>query len=295
MAPLSAVSPSQRNLAEPRLTVVAPPPTMDQVTSRRLTAPDNSVITPSPEVRGISARAVTGPQVAVVAPPPSVQGQFRKAGDITIGPGVVEPAPQLPMPEQRASAATALGVTSGSPVPPAPSLSGVDRLSTGRMHAMVGERASVVPPAPLITAVDTSGGGRLIALGIHPSALAPPSKIEGKRRGTFAASPEGRLGAQGSPEISASSSPGGMSHGAKGRDHGGGYGSEVDPALGIPAGIHVGAGPSDSNASSAPGAPGAPLSKAIQPEQVSLLFIRVDSTITTPCSQPGSLSTATVK
>src|SRR5262249_14922773 len=92
----------------------------------------------------------------------------------------------------------------------------------------------VVPPPP--SGLQGSGGGagegRLIALGIHPAAgRAPVEPPAGNRRGSFAATPQGKPGASGAPEISraAASSSGG--------------GNGPPNRTGIPPGLHVGEAP----------------------------------------------------
>ncbi len=93
---------------------------------------------------------------------------------------------------------------------------------------------AVVPPPPSIQGAGPSNtGGRLIALGIHPAVLSAPIEVPaGNRRGIFAATPEGRPGAPGTPDTS----PDG--------NHGSGNGADSGNSTnGIPPGLFVGAGP----------------------------------------------------
>jgi len=177
-------------------------------------------VAPSPEVHSeVSRHDPTFVQPAVVQPPPQLENPaMRRPGDISIGHAeVVAPAPQLPVAEQRTVAAmrqATLGDAGAAVVPPPPSLQG-----TGT-------------PTP---------NGRLIALGIHP--IAPTAPVEapaGNRRGTFAATPEGKAGAKGTPDLADTSGSN-----AKGSGKGSGTGSG-DRGLGIPPGIFVGAGPNSS-------------------------------------------------
>jgi TonB family protein len=160
------------------------------------------VVAPAPDVSQTTKRAASL-EGAVVAPPPDVMPtSTRKLGDLNIGHSeVVAPAPKLAMSEQRT-------------------------LSRGRTS--LGDAAAVPPPPSVQTAV-SNNGGRLIALGIHPLApSAPLNPPTGNRRGTFAATPEGKTGAVGTPEIAngvGTSSTSGKS------------------ASGIPSGIQVGAAP----------------------------------------------------
>jgi TonB family protein len=133
-------------------------------------------------------------------------------GDINIGPAdVVAPAPVLPVGEQRAMARTSLGPESLAAVPPPPSVQG-----TG------------------------NSGGRMIALGIHPAAaIGPVEPPSGNRRGTFAATPKGKPGAPGTPDITSIG-------------NGNGAGSSKG-TNGAPPGLFVGAGPNPSDQSSVSG------------------------------------------
>jgi len=241
-APIAATGP-QRNLPNLEVLPVPPAPDVNQAGSRRITAPEADVVAPAPEVSGMATRQVASPRVAVVAPPPVIQGELRKFGEINIGHGVVAPAPQLPMPEQRTSAAAVLGIGAGSPVPPPPSLQSAGRPRSRQIGALAGENGQAVPPPPSIQGTGSSGGGRLIALGIHPSATPPPEGLQGNRRGRFAASPEGKAGAPGTPDVSAGSTAAGTAGGGGGKGNGGGGTAGGDSAAGIPAGIHVGAAP----------------------------------------------------
>lgn len=70
----------------------------------------------------------------------------------------------------------------------------------------------------------------MIALGVHPIVPTGPVAVPaGNRRGTFAAGPQGKAGASGTPDLAGSKSA--SSSGSKG--HGSGS---------LPAGLHVGAG-----------------------------------------------------
>jgi TonB family protein len=98
-------------------------------------------------------------------------------------------------------------------------------------------------------------------LGIHPVTGPPPADLAGNRRGTFAATPEGKAGAAGTPDISADVGGNGAGGRGKGRDGGAGSGTA---ATGLPPGLMVGAGPKAGSAvasgpaGSGPGAAGDP-------------------------------------
>jgi len=210
--PLAATS-KATNLRMPEMTtaVVAPPP---EVKNRMNAAPTltESVVAPAADVNiSHSNRNVHMPEPAVVEPPPSMEtASIRQVGDINIGHAqVVAPAPQLPMGERRAAATLAQG-------------------------PMGGTSAAVVPPPPSVQGRGVSGaGGRMIALSVDPAAPAASVEVPaGNRRGTFAATPEGKAGATGTPEVAG----GGKAANESTR----GAASSVS---GVPPGLFVGAGP----------------------------------------------------
>src|SRR5207245_10991478 len=119
---------------------------------------------------------------------------------------VIAPSPRLPMAEQRA-------VPRGAPA--------------------LGGGGAVVPPPPAVAGTGTSSrAGQLIALSIHPTAINglidPPA---GNRRGTFSATPQGKHGASGNPDV------------ATGPSHDGSGTGSVYSASWLPAGLIVGQGP----------------------------------------------------
>ena len=224
-----------------------------------LPALSTSVVTPPPELNAASmARAMQGPSPAIVGPPPTVDATSdRKWGEMNIGhSAVVAPAPQLPLAEQRAFAPvtqSALGVP-------------------GR---------AVVPPPPSIGAgLAANGGGRIIALSIHPALLSAPVDVpQGNRRGTFAATPEGKPGAAGTPNVTAD---------AKfGNGNGGGSG---DNTKGVPPGLYVGSSSGHASSASAGRASGNGTGTASQPSGDPRLLAeaappRVTSTAPRPLSE----------
>ena len=167
-----------------------------------------SVVAPPPEVRNDSRmRGVNALQANIVAPPPSVQMAAIRHSDLDIGHSeVVGPAPKLPVAEQHRLGGFASGAMGGSP--------------------------SIVPPPPSVGGSGTGrGGGQLIALSVRPAPLASVSIPQGNRRGTFAATPQGKPGAPGTPDLQAGNGEAGSN---------GGSGSP-------PAGIYVGKGPDSSS------------------------------------------------
>ena len=201
-----AASPSDLKLPVLPASVVAPAP---DVTSAMKQAPalSDSVVAPAQEINhAISRREVHAPQAAIVEPPREVEDAVsRRLSDVSIGHAqVVAPAPQLPMGEQRAVAS---------------------------MAPMGSSSTAVVPPPPLVQGSGGSSNGRLIALNLHPVAAAGPVDVPaGNRRGTFAATPEGKAGAAGTPDVS-------------GENHHAVAGSSGSGTNGVPPGLFVGASP----------------------------------------------------
>ena len=194
--------------------VVAPAP--ETIPSERQRAPSLSqaVVAPAPDVDvQSSARTLQAPQAAIVEPAPRIDSTSgRRLGDLNIGhSAVVAPAPELPVSEQYAD----------------------QHAGGGRQPAMGGAGPAVVPPPPSIAGNGSSAAsGRLISLGVQPATLREAQGMpEGNRRGTFAATPAGKAGAAGTPDISASTSAGTGSGSAAGKN------------TGAPPGLSVGAAP----------------------------------------------------
>ncbi len=219
--PMEATARSAANLRIPALTpqVVAPAPDLNQASQRQAPSLQSQVAAPAPSMgAGLQRRMMAAPEASIVGPPPSMQGSaVRRIGDINIGPSeVVAPAPRLPVSEQRRVAGLARGNPGG------------------------GGGAAVVAPAPSTQGLGVSGngGGRIIALSVHPAPPGGPIP-EGNRRGTFAATPAGKPGGAGTPDIPGT---GGSSLGTNG--HGDGQGAGVEKSInGVPPGLLVGEGP----------------------------------------------------
>jgi TonB family protein len=200
--PISAASSLKLPLQQP-LEAIAPAPALEQAADRRrLQVTTEAVIAPPPEVAEVNSRRATSlPRAAIIEPPPAVQGQIRQFGEINIGHSeIVPPAPELSMHEQRAISyeTAALSGSIAAVVPPPPS---VHRAGISEMGSRGGASsyANVVPPPPSIQGAARSQN-RIVALGLHPVAGAPPVAL-GNRRGSFATSPSGKIGAPGTPDI----------------------------------------------------------------------------------------------
>ncbi|HEX4784584.1 MAG TPA: TonB family protein [Candidatus Sulfotelmatobacter sp.] len=210
-AEITRIAPTLQN------TLAAPPPDAAQLTSRRNSVMlQRSVVAPPPELSASNAPAFQGPQLAVIAPPPSVEASARPLGELNIGPSaVIAPAPQLALAEQRAvPGSDTHGIGAPQLVPPPPSLG-----AAGSATESFGAR------------------GRIIALNLHPTVGAPPNELAGNRRGAFSATPEGHVGASGSPgTLSGNGVARAASRGA-GKEIGSGNGKSASDA---PSGLYVG-------------------------------------------------------
>jgi len=217
---------AQLQMPQLEVPVIAPAPEVRPASERHLSSLAPAVIAPAPRFEAHAARSLQAPTPAIIEPPPELEAASdRRGGDINIGRmQVIAPAPQLPIAEQRAR---------------------VSRMQ----ETFAGTAAGAVPPPPAIeTTKTTPVSGRLIALGIHPAAIHAPIEMPaGNRRGTFAATPEGKPGAPGTPTVPANGIRDGSSDGggsdAEGSDGHGNRGSGTNAVRDIPAGIFVGSGP----------------------------------------------------
>jgi TonB family protein len=204
-------------IVAPEAQVIAPAPDLQVARDRVVQAAMKSdVIAPPPEVAQSHGRGMAGPESAVVEPPPDLKQSSRgKVGIMNIGSSpVVAPAPQLTLAEQHSLAARGAGHLPGGVQP-------------------------VGPPPSVSAQGNNNSGGRLIALGIHPIAPSGPVAVPaGNRRGTFAATPQGKPGASGTPELTGSKSDA-KGSGNKG-DGSNGISARNNGSL--PSGLHVGSG-----------------------------------------------------
>jgi TonB family protein len=232
--PLAAATRRTSDVQMPSVStaVIAPPPEVDQHKLNRSSLMTESPVAPAPDIDpAISKHALPATQAAVIEPPPNMQvASTRKLSDINIGHAqVVAPAPQLPVEEQHALSSRSegsLGNPGATVVPPPPSMSG----------AAVG-----------------SQDGRLIALSLQPASPSGPVEVpQGNRRGTFAATPEGKPGASGTPNITGGNERANGAGPGSGAGNASGIGSG-HTANGIPPGLFVGASPAGSTISAVGG------------------------------------------
>jgi len=215
VVPLAELQHSRISIPAPDLSVIAPPV---DVTSRDLAKLKSNL--PSPDAVGPAAQVGEHniarmnvpklPSPGVVEPVADVRAQ-HKLGDMNIAAGVPNVAePKLPVAEQRSSGGGGdSGAAQTASAPASPSVGGAAAMQ--------------------------QAAGRLIALGLDP--VSPKGPIEmpgGNRRGAFAAGPEGKPGAPGTPDIAAGGNgPGG--NGSADSGAGSGLGGPAD----IPAGLTV--------------------------------------------------------
>lgn len=236
---------ARRNPASLSQSIVAPPPEVDPGKVRAVASLSIDVVAPAPDATATeSRRPLRSPQSSIVEPPPAVNAaSVRKLGDINIGPSdVVAPAPQLPVAAQRT--VMGLGGSAKAIVPPPPSLDASSAASgavpsRGGHQASLGQTGSqVIPPPPSVQGSRSSeGSGRLIALSIHPAIAPPPTPPVGNRRGSFAAGPDGKTDAPGTPNVRGNNATGAGTVAGNGSGTSGGSGT----LNGAPPGLHVGA------------------------------------------------------
>jgi TonB family protein len=126
--------------------------------------------------RDISRLAASAPSPTVVRPAPAEEALKRNLGDLNVThvqPGLMPP--KITIPEQHATAPSG-------------------------------------PAAPNVQGLSGNAAAQLIALGIHPAAVTGAIPAPGgNRRGEFAATPEGKPGASGRPELTSTSAHSGQS------------------------------------------------------------------------------------
>jgi TonB family protein len=249
--------------------VVAPAPDATRLSQQRK-APklQNTVLAPPPQLQVANANSsFLGLEPALIAPPPSVESTSpRRLGEINIGASpVIAPAPQLPVAEQRSlpGGTRGPGVIAAQVVPPPPSVP-----SSGSSGASFGSR------------------GRMIALSLHPAVGAPPDPPAGNRRGTFAATPEGHIGASGTPAVAAGSGNG-ISSSGKGNALDNGGSSTRSGKSEVPPGLYVG----KAERSSAVAGTGATPAASVNPNLIAdARPPRVSSTTVRPADSAAKLS-----
>lgn len=212
--------------------VVAPAPDIANMRSRTFAA-QTDVVAPAPDVANARSRSLRTTQTDVVAPAADPIDTLHK--QITFTASVVEPPPAV----DTKLPAGAMNVAKLSSVAE-PKLAVAEQRATGaagaatRGGAVAGAQNVPVPPSP--QGIRGRGTGQLIALSVQPADVKGPIEIpQGSRHGTFAASPEGKPGAPGTPTLAIGGGTNGS--GGSGMGSGAGHGSADEPA-----GIYVAPG-----------------------------------------------------
>jgi len=267
-----------RNPDNARQTIVNP--AAPRLITQAVKLPNLVISTPAPEppVAGVarSPSQLTLPWLAAAPVPPPEQNSSRRVADLNLqshAPSVVEPPPDL------ASVKRQLGdinVARSEPQVATPKLPVAEQRSAGE-----GQGARAVPPPPSVS-VGGSGlqsAGQLVALGLDPVPPSGPIEVPaGNRRGAFAATPEGKPNAPGTPEIS------GVGTGAGGTSRSG-PGAGGNGVADGPAGVYVGAAPSNSAPAAVAGkAPGASFGEA----QRNVIVAAARPSPSIPHQTPGS-------
>jgi TonB family protein len=184
----------RREVPLPNIVVSTPAPAPPTISLSRsqINFPTLAItpVQPAPDVR--NARSARIPEVAapaVVQPSMEAAAVKRTLSDVNIARAQIDPvveAPKLPLPEETAKAA-----------PP----------------------AETIPPPPSTQSL--SGGpkaaGQLIALSVRPAPPAAEIKVpDASRAGVFAATPTGKPGAPGTPDVFASTGVGNADAAANG-------------------------------------------------------------------------------
>ena len=149
----------------------------------------HTVVPPSPEVGGSLTKLPNVPLPSALQPSLAADAVRRRPGELNVGQmqGAIAD-PVLPVPEQQAISSHALAQAA----------------SRGRSVAPLVAGGQPVPPP-----VEASGGtgssqgvGQFVALNLRPAPVTGPIDIpHGNRQGAFAATPIGRPGASGTPDI----------------------------------------------------------------------------------------------
>lgn len=205
-------------------TTVAPAPELTQLASQRATLSQPSVVAPQPQLQANLSHRVdvinighqqvvapapqlpvaeshTAPRMAgldavqAAAPQPTINVESRRNRMALPQSAVVAPAPNIQTPAERH---VEHSLTQEQVVAPAPNAAHLDIHAKNRVA--LGEPSRAVPPAPSALSLTAKASDRqIIALNLHPATgVAPP---EANRRGTFAATPQGKKDAAGTPDI----------------------------------------------------------------------------------------------
>lgn len=250
----SSIAPQQGAPQPSKQTIISVPPEANNRTQTVVTAPalrlshqvplPNMVSwAPKPpvipaamterEISGLKARTLTPSAIVtpVTGPAPELSKTMQERTSLLPASAVVAPAPEMNRISER-KPAEALA-TETNVVAPTPLLNGSERSPRARLAASEGN--SVAPPAPSLSGPQDQAR-KLIVLNASPVPPPAEDKVQiGNRRGTFAATPQGKSGSPGSPSTAGR---GEVSNS-----------STTDSRSDIPAGLLVGAAPKPDSSS----------------------------------------------
>jgi TonB family protein len=192
--------------------VIAPPPVAQNLSNRAL-AESRNVIGPVPDAKSLAPDRKLDLATKVIGPPPTEDAKLRTPRQIVaITPAVIAPPPDANLARNIAE----MNVGKLTPTVEAPKLEVAEQRAiklppgkageaTGAAPAAAGGAPAIPPQSALATG---PAAGQLIALNLHPAIPDGPLNVPpGRRSGEFAAGPEGKLNAPGTPAIDAARNP----------------------------------------------------------------------------------------
>jgi TonB family protein len=216
---------SQLTLPQLPPSVVAPPP--DPRNLQRNPLPDMAakVIEPPPDPHALNSNRTIDVNAKVIEPPPTVDDAKLRTprAIIAIKPSVIEPPPDANL----ARNIGAMNVGKMTPTVAAPKIEIAAQrtapfANTPPAKGGNGQPSVVGAPPPPVLPQGSLGNspatGQLIALNLQPTQVSGPVNVPpGRRSGEFAAGPEGKPNAPGTPDIQA----GGHGNGASAKSRNG--------------------------------------------------------------------------
>src|SRR5581483_4379878 len=238
---------SQLKLPQALPNVIAPPPQPQELDRRALPQVARNVIGPAPGEAALTPEARFRPlNDAVIAPPDAPDtAKLRTPRDIiAVMPAVMPPPPDANLSANVGAMNIGKLLPAGADpklvVPPqqAIQIPQGTRSLRGGANGGGGAAGGAAPQIPVQGALANGPlAGQLIALNLHPAVPAGPLSVPpGRRSGEFAAGPEGKPNAPGTPEVKAGATgAGGSGTGTAGPGNSG--------SGNLPPGIVVGAAP----------------------------------------------------
>jgi len=225
--------------------VIAPPPEVREF-DRKAAMMNRNVMGPAPDEQSLTPDRKLEVAPNVIGPPPSADtAKLRTPREIiAVTPSVIGPPPEANLSRN----ITAMNIGKFTPTVATPKLEVEDQraiqrplpksVAGGLSRDGGGGAAGGAPPVPVQGGLNNGPiSGQLIALNLHPVNPSGPLNVPpGRRTGEFAAGPEGKPNAPGTPDIQAGNhGAGGAGTGAAGP----GSGSKSN----LPAGIVIGDAP----------------------------------------------------